>query len=332
MADWRGEDVSAADRYRRMARYGYGDVSPSYRDLAYAVADDAEVLGLIERLPVPQQQPNLVFGAARWLDAPIASWAQFRPWLVEHWPQVEELARNRRTQTNEALRLTGWLPALPPGPIALIEVGASAGLCLFPDRWRVEYRPGGTVGPDGAPVLTCPTEGDVPVPSAAPQIVWRRGLDLHPLDVRSDADVSWLRALIWPEQTERLERLDAAVQVARADPPLIVEGDLLTDLDPLLDQAPAGATPVVVHTAVLAYLTEPDRERFTAAMQTRIAERGLVWISNEAPGVVPGTDIDVGPGSFVVARNGTPIATSGQHGAGLRWLGAPVGAGESSGG
>ena len=230
------------------------------------------------------------------------------------------MARTRRTQTNEVRRTTGWLPALPAGPIALIEIGASAGLCLFPDRWRFEYEPGGGVGPTDAPVLTCPTSGPVPVPSTAPDVVWRRGLDLHPLDVRSDADVSWLRALIWPEQTDRLERLDQAVAVARVDPPVIVAGDLLTDLEPLLDQVPDGATPVVLHSAVLAYLAEPDRQRFAALMRDLVARRGVVWISSEAPGVVPGTDVDVSQAHFVVARNGTPVGTSGQHGAGLVWL------------
>lgn len=320
MADWRGEDITAAQRYRDMAVHGYRHASPSLERVSLAVADDEAVLGLIAELPVPQQQPNLVFAAARWLGAPLESYAAFRPWLVANWPSVASIARERRTQTNEVRRMATLLPALPPGPLSIIEVGASAGLCLFPDRWQYRYEPGGVVGPPG-PLLTCATSGPVPVPAELPTIAWRVGLDLSPLDVTADTDVAWLRTLIWPEQTDRLARLDEAVAIARADPPRLVSGDLRTDLEPLVDEAPVDTTVVVFHSAVLAYVDAAGRAAFVAMMHRLIDERGVVWITNEGPGVLPGTDIDVGSDHFVITRDGVPIARSGQHGRSLHWLG-----------
>lgn len=75
------------------------------------------------------------------------------------------------------------LAALPQ-PLALLEVGASAGLCLLPDRYGYHYshRPG--PGPDvvlpGSPVLRCAMSPSTPIPTRHPDIVWRAGLDLNP--------------------------------------------------------------------------------------------------------------------------------------------------------
>lgn len=78
------------------------------------------------------------------------------------------------------------LLAAIPGPIALLEVGASAGLCLYPDKFSYQYSPGDRVEPAGrrgAAVLKCEISGPVPVPTALPEVVWRAGIDLAPLNV-----------------------------------------------------------------------------------------------------------------------------------------------------
>ena len=141
----------------------------------------------------------------------------------------------------------------------------------------------------------------MPLPGGLPEIAWRAGLDLNPLDVTSDDDVRWLSCLVWPGEGDRERRLAAAIASARRDPPVVHRGDLLTDLPALAAQAPADATLVVYHSAVLAYVTPEDRRRFAAIV------RGLpaVWLSNEGPGVVP--DLPVPPyrgAPFVLGRDG----------------------------
>ncbi|PYC61748.1 hypothetical protein C7C45_33155, partial [Micromonospora arborensis] len=107
------------------------------------------------------------------------------------------------------------LAALPQ-PIALLEVGASAGLNLYPDRYA--YRYGDHQVGSGEPVLECAASGLEP-PVRVPQVVWRAGLDLNPPDVTDPDDVSWLDALIWPEHAHRRARPRAAAAGAAADPP-----------------------------------------------------------------------------------------------------------------
>ena len=95
-------------------------------------------------------------------------------------------------------------------------------------------------------------------------------------------------------------------------------GDLLTDLPALAALAPADATLVVFHSAVLAYVTPEDRQQFAAIVRALRA----VWLANEAPGVVPGLAIPPYQGApFVLARDGsTPLALADGHGTWLQWL------------
>jgi hypothetical protein len=229
--------------------------------------------------------------------------------------------RTRRTQTNEPARCAVLLPALAqlPGPLALIEVGASAGLAMLYDRYSYDYAGHRLAGADpDAPVLRCQPAGPVPLPDRLPGIVWRTGLDLNPLDVTRDDDVRWLSCLVWPDEGDRAERLAAAIRTARRSPPRVVKGDLLTDLPAVVAEAPAGATVVVCHSSVLNYVTAEQRQQFAAV----IRGLGVTWLTSEAPGVVPGTSGPSGDeGLTVVARDGQALAYADSHGSWLRWLG-----------
>jgi hypothetical protein len=333
MADWTGEDYSTESMYRAMAELSLQGVSPSYERLCLGVADDPAVLALLAELPTPKRQPNLLLGAVRFLGGPIGTYAGFRSWLLAQWSDVAALMRQRRTQTNEPGRCATLLPLLAalPQPLALIEVGASAGLCLYPDRYAYRFAtPSGAhdirsheVG-SSTLTLECAVTGAVPLPAAVPQVAWRGGLDLNPLDVASSDDVRWLEALVWPEQTERCATLHAAVEIARTDPVRIRRGDLLADLPELVEAAEVaapGATPVVFHSAVLAYVGAAGRAAFAVTMRALAGSHGVVWVSNEAPGVVPGTELDSGETArFVLARDGVPLALTGPHGHTLDWL------------
>jgi hypothetical protein len=312
--------LSAAENYRAFAEETRGR-SPAYESLAAAVAEDLVILGFLESLPPQKRQPNLLFAAARYLLGRPAEIGTMRELVSHNRDELAAVMRLRRTQTNEPARCATLLPALAqlPPPLALIEVGASAGLTLLFDRYSYDYGGHLIAGPDPrAPTLRCELRGPVPLPVRVPDISWRAGLDLNPLDVTSDDDVRWLECLVWPGEGDREQRLAAAIGVARDDPPVVHRGDLLTDLPALAAQAPAGATLVVYHSAVLAYLAPADRLRFADAFRTLPA----VWLSNEGPGVVPGVPVPPHQGApFILARGGrTPLALTDSHGTWLHWL------------
>lgn len=321
--------------YRRFAANEAHGNSAVYEELAERVAGDGRLVELLEELPEAKRQPNLLFGAVRFLGGPVtAGWPPFRAWVEAHWAGIAATMRERSTQTNEAGRCATLLPLLAslPQPLALIEVGASAGLCLYPDRYRYRYSvEGAAVGEFGADesgadvvTLDCAVSGPAPVGHRLPEVVWRAGIDLNPLDVRSEEEMRWLEALVWPEQSHRLERLRGAVRIARTDPPHLVRGDLNAVVRELVAKVPQGATPVVFHSAVLAYLPPQAREEFAATMR----ELPGHWISNEALPVLPtvAERLPHGatpsrPGLFVLALDERPVAFTGPHGQSLDWFG-----------
>lgn len=172
-------------------------------------------------------------------------------------------------QTNEVGRsaalLGGYLAiAAGPGrgmPLRLLEVGASAGLNLRFDHFR--YEAGGQAfGPASSPVRFAePWDGPSPRLDFALEVRERRGCDLRPLDPSRPADRRWLRACVWADQPHRLERLDAALQVAATVPAVVEEGDAPTWLEAQLARPTPGSATVVVHSIVAQYLPPAARER-----------------------------------------------------------------------
>jgi hypothetical protein len=324
---WVGQDGrTLVQRYREMATESLRGVSPGYERLCLGVADDPALLDRLATLPPAKQQPNLLLAATRYLDGPIDAYPEFAAWALERWDDLAAVMLARATQTNEAARCTALLPALAAidGPVALFEVGASAGLCLYPDRYAYRYRfaDGERRVGDGPLVLDCAARGPVPVPGRLPDVVWRGGLDLNPLDV-TDPDVArWLECLVWPEERHRFGVLRAALAVARDDPPHVVAGDLTTDLAAAVAAVPADATLVVQHSAVLPYVDEAGRAAFRAAVAAVAAIRPTVWLANEVPGVVDPADTVRRDGvRFLLSVDGRPVALTGSHGDELEWLG-----------
>jgi hypothetical protein len=304
--------------------------SPCFSAWALAVADDAEVLTRIDTLPPAKRQPNLVFAAARWHGVRPGPYDALRTALLEDWDTIRATVLARATQTNEVGRCATLLPVLAGlrQPLALLEVGASAGLCLYPDRYSYRFtgdRPVTALDPAGGPspvVLECAVNGSPPLPDKLPEVVWRAGIDLNPLDVTDGDAMAWLQTLVWPEHEDRRRRLAAAVELVRADPPTLVRGDLNDGVRDLAATAPRDATLVVFHSAVTAYLAGDDRERFVRT----VGELRGHWVSNEGPDAVPHvgetatSDPPPGLAPFLLARDGRAVAWTEGHGRALWWM------------
>jgi hypothetical protein len=236
---------------------------------------------------------------------------------------VECSARN--LQTNEPLRCAALLPALSgiDGPIALLEVGASAGLCLYPDRYSYRYGGGGDIDPRegrSAVVLHSTVTGDPPL--RMPDVVWRAGIDLAPLDAADADDRRFLVSLVWPGEEGRAARIEAALDIAAADPPLLVSGDATERgaLAELAGLAPRSATLVITTPGVLPHIARAGRERLRA----NIASLDAVWISIDPPGLHVEGAAPVDPatwGGFVLRRDGVPLAAVDPLGAFVEWRG-----------
>jgi len=314
-------------RYLRFADQEASGVSPLYEALARAVSSHQPTLDFLESLPAAKQQPNLLLAAFRAVAGTPTGPEQFLAELHDHLSEVREVVMSRSVQTNEPGRCATLVPALSrlKQPLALIEVGASAGLCLLPDRYAYEYRTDGddatiTLG-SGKPLFPCEVSSLSCIPHDLPEIVWRAGLDLRPISLVDVEQRAWLELLVWPEQEGRRQRLRQAIELALADPPRVDVGDLREDLLALIAESPSDATVVVMHSAVVSYL--PSRAEIDDFATLMGSLRGH-WISNESSAVFPEPFKPVRdqyvPGSFVLMVDGTPLAFTGPHGQSLDWL------------
>jgi len=332
---------TTAERFHRFARQA-ASRSRTYAAWSRAIADDAECIALIDTLPIADRQPVLVLTAARFSGLSVHG--DIRAWLEGEWDAVAQIARQRSTQTNDPRRTAPLLAAVQgiAGPIALLEVGASAGLTLLIDRYSHVFVDAAghesSVDPVEGPSsleLTCTLGVSVAAPRRMPDIVWRAGLDRSPLRLDRADDERWLRTLIWPEERDRAAQLDAAIAIAREHPPHLVAGDAVDGLAGLAAHAPHNATLVVWSPAVLVYLAPADRARFVAA----VAELRGHWVSLDgrrvlplvgaaADALLPGSDDD-----FVLSLDGRPLAIVSPHGDRInRWASEADGAGRTAAG
>jgi hypothetical protein len=278
-------------RYRRFADRECGEYSALYYKLAHAVANDETLLSFIAGLP--DRQPNLFFAAIHYLagsEQMPSNAAALNTFVCEKWEVLSEVMRSHHTQTNEVGRCAILLPGLPREPLALIEVGASAGLCLMLDKYHYDY--GVTrIGDSTSPVnLRCALEVETPLPKELPEVVWRRGLDIDPIDVHDSEKTRWLIACVWSDHIDRRQRLEAAIHLCRKGPPIIQKGDIIDDLPSLVAEAPKDALLVIFHSAVLPYVSPERRPTFCRLLASLSHERDIVWLSNEGPGVIPELD------------------------------------------
>jgi len=314
------ERDGTADWFRRFAS-AEGAESPRYRDWALGIADDDELLALVTKLPLAKRQPVLVLTCARVAGVPLRPFETARGDFIALWPAIAKLAKTRATQTNDPRRCTPLLVALDRirGPIALIEVGASAGLTLFPDRYSYKWNA------PGRSVTSHPADGPSKVslvadiagwganPPRRPNIVYREGIDLNPLDVSKPTDRDWLEALVWPEQSDRLDIVRAAADIVAQSPPTLTAGDAVAEIRAAVARARKAtpkATIVVSSPAVLVYLDPAEREKFV----TYCARATVRWISLDGRRVISrigdaADELGI-EGDFVLSLDGVPIAST----------------------
>jgi hypothetical protein len=257
------------ERFSRFALHEAPGRSDVYAAWAEGIAADAGMQALLTRIPLQHRQPPLVFAVTRLLGAEVGGYDQWRAFVLAHADEVVAECSRRTVQANEPLRMAALLPALSliDGPVALLELGAAAGLCLYPDRFSYRFtdasgaeraRLDPASGRSGV-VLTSVARGSLPT-LRMPGIVWRAGVDLAPIDVCAAADRAWIGAQIWPGETERATRIAAAVDIARADPPLLLAGDAAERLTGAAASAPRDATLVITTPGMLVYLPRAARE------------------------------------------------------------------------
>ncbi len=282
--------------FRQFAESECRGSSALYEHLARSIAEDDKMLALAAHSQAGQPAPNLLFAAVHFLllqglsdllsqfypsltdkaHAPEGAYPAFREFGLKNATALHHLLTTRRVQTNEVQRSTylflvfSILNRLIAGrPLALIEIGASAGLNLLCDKYGYRYGTSGFFGERQSGVqLECTFRGNKhpPLPTSVPKVVYRTGLDLNPIDVQDDEQILWLRALIWPEHIQRAELLCRAIEIARQDPPRLIAGDGIELLPETVRAAPEDAAVCVFHTHTINQFSSAARGRLSALL------------------------------------------------------------------
>ena len=344
---------------------------PLYVALCHVSAEEPALLSLLSAAEVRQRRPNLLLaavhatilrlGASERLGDYFASIGGSRPvddalhrifldFAQSHRDALLALLGTRTTQTNEIGRCAAFWPVLElaaslagSARVAILDFGSSAGLNLGVDFYGYDYGATATAkaARGNAPTIRSsfigggrPSEATTP-----PTVVERLGVDVAPLDLANEDDRTWLKACVWPSDTERRERLSAAIplaleqrwRVARHEDCTAATIAWARNIDETLH-------PVILNSWVLTYLSEEARKRHVTALHDLVAERGASWVSAEGSALRISDDLapplddsaspdQPGSSHWILSRRvggrsvSTLVARSHPHGTWIDWLG-----------
>ena len=202
--------------------------------------------------------------------------------FIDHEPQTNEVRRS-------ACLAPGFLTiAKETGlPLRIFELGASAGLNQLWDRYAYWWGEVGRWGPPDSPVHI-PTEwrGPPPPSDARVEVVERAACDRKPVDLADPAARQRLRAYVWADQLDRLQRLDAAVAMSRTAKTTVDAADAVDWTRRRVEPRPDTVT-VLFHSVFWQYMP-PERQAALAALIAEIGARAtadapFAWLRMEPP-------------------------------------------------
>lgn len=290
-----------------------GDLSPSGQSVPLRLAGALHATALQGGPLRDVYPPHTVSDDALWSavkETLIRDEAQLDRWLDSP-PQTNEVRRSA------VLIAAGrWLADRYGLPLVLSELGASAGLNLFWDRYALDV--GGQIFGDPVATVRLAPDWQGPTPATSqPQVADRRGIDLNPLDPNQPADALRLRAYLWPDQPERRALTDAAIALAT---PSVDRGDVASWLEQRLSQTRKGHVHLIYHTIAWQYFPQESQKRATRAIesagQKATADEPLAWFGMESDGTPgsAGLTLRLWPGDLVFK-----MGRAGFHGQHVEW-------------
>jgi hypothetical protein len=321
-------ELTLAEHFLAFGDSAERDGCTTYGTICRGVAQDPALLDLLSDTPEAQRRPNLLLAAVHFLllggaDHPLVRHydsvqhflgrpsmppeehadglvPDFRHFCLTHQAALRPLLATRHTQTNEVGRCAALLPAIntvastyPAGqPLALLDLGCSAGLNLLFDHYGYSYRQrtDGTemqAGPTSAVQLSCTVRNPLTAlpPLAQPELVSRTGLDQAPIDPTNPDEARWLLACMWPDNLTRFTRLQGALTIAdtAAQRPRLLTGDIIGSLATVVDAIDPTCPLVIFHSWVAAYLTTEQQRTLVAAVIALGASRPVHYLYAESP-------------------------------------------------
>ncbi len=301
--------TKVSEKFKNFAVHECRGSSPLYEFLALKIAENREMLELASKAKVGQPVPNLLLGAVHYLlmkgyEHPLAEYylslsdeprsaeeafAAFVDFCRHYTDEITQIMNSKIVQTNEVRRCAYLFPvfshifSMVQKPMALIEIGTSAGLQLFLDQYSYSYGTGQNYGESEAPVhLTSVNESENELfrDLDIPEVKTRIGIDLHINDVKNTEDYLWLKALIWPEHHERRELFEKAANFVATQSMRLIEGDGVELLSSLAAEIPEEQVICVFHTHVANQMPDTTKKKLLNQIKEIGERRDIFHIYN----------------------------------------------------
>jgi len=297
-----------SDRFQQFSIECKGS-SKLYELLSLHIAGEKEILRLGAYARSGQPIPNLLFGAVHYLllkgiDHPLKDFYMSitkNPDKMENCPpfftdfcskyenEIIHLLQTKLVQTNEVRRCAYLYPAfcyiyeLTKQPLALIEIGTSAGFQLLWDQYKYSYGTGEIYGNKNSNIHLMSEIKSSNSPfffEEPPPVSHRIGTDLHINNVSNQDDYLWLMALIWPEHHDRRTMLREVAQVVNNNNLKLIQGDGITLIPKITEQVKDNSTLCIFHTHVANQFSHGDKVRLLDKIQKISRKRDVFHLYN----------------------------------------------------
>lgn len=298
-----------SETFKRFAEKECRGSSDLYEHLSSRISEDEEILELSGYAREGQPVPNLLLGAVHYLllkgyqhslkeyyPSMVSrpkdyqeAFLPFKDFCREYKEEIRHLLETKLVQTNEVRRCAYLFPAFSfvyekmNKPLALIEIGTSAGLQLMWDHYSYAYGTEEIYGNiDSTVKLTAEIKGDdaPKLQQGTPPVSRRIGLDLHINNWADEEDYLWLNALIWPEHEDRRQVFEKAAEYVKASSIDFIEGDGIELLPSIAGEIPEDSVLCVFHTHVANQIPIEGKKKLFKEIQTIASKRDIVHIYN----------------------------------------------------
>lgn len=282
--------------------------SPLYEYLSYKIAEDDDLITLASNIPLGQPVPNLFFASIQYLlmstQHPLKdyyasfstepkclelSFPYFKQFVLSNEKALLQLFHSKLVQTNEVRRCAYLYPmmteiyATHQKPLALIEIGASAGLQLAMDFYNYEYNGKDFIKNSDCDVMIQSENIGIPLPYSIytkPNIQKRIGLDLNPINVNDPEQLKWLQALIWPEHENRSQLLLTSAKVVNKLNIELIKGDAMANIETICQSIDPTSQIVIYHTHVANQIPKQVKLEFIETLKKISLQRPLYHCYN----------------------------------------------------
>ncbi|MEM9822344.1 MAG: DUF2332 domain-containing protein [Bacteroidota bacterium] len=292
-------------RFRAFAEDECKHHSQLYYQLAHDVSKTPYLLSLAAHCAPRQPVPNLFFAAIHYLllksqEEVLADYYPsickkkvekipielFNKFCQDKETTIIAILKNKIVQTNTINRTAYLMPifssCFKEEPfVNLVDIGCSSGLTMNFDLYTYDYGIGQEWGNSDVKIKTNLRAGKLPYFKDMVTIKRKIGIDQNPLDLNIEDNAIWLKSLIWPDLSERFNRLAAAIGMATQSQIELYQAHQTQQFRKLIQQIPSQEALAVYHTHVLYQFSISERTEFWSMLDQIGQQRDFIYLAVE---------------------------------------------------